>query len=126
VLLSDSPPTEPTRRPRNLCIMNPFRDRAPERASERYLTELRSGRAEVLAHLLGPAPRDELVELERKFPIRSWRMGQRKDGPVVSELTYWVQRGNGFGRAGYEEEVPFVAARAETGSRVTGYGAVYN
>jgi hypothetical protein len=124
VLLSLSPdPTE--LRPRNYCVMNPFRDRAPERASERFLMEMRAGQPQVLAAVLTPESRDQIIDMERKFPVKGWRIGRRRDTAETTELMYWVQRGNGYSARDVPEEVYFVVARSASGARVTGYGAIY-
>lgn len=125
VLLSVSPdPTE--LRPRNHCIMNPFRDRSPERASERYLAALRNGHVEVLAEVLPNDARDRIMQSERNWPILSWRIGRRHDTSDASDLMYWVKRGNGYsGPRYYEEEVQFRVARSPGQARVVAFGAIY-
>lgn len=117
VLLTIAP--DPTMvRPRSFCIMNPLRDRTPERASEAILSALRSGRIDVLEQIALQRERADVIESEKKWPIRSWRIGQRRDTDNRSQLMYWVRRGNGYA---YEEEVYFDVDRG----RVVSYGAIY-
>jgi hypothetical protein len=106
--------------------MNPFRDRSPERESERYLSALRAGHVEVLEQIVSEDARQHIFESERKWPIRSWRIGRRHDTSNASDLMYWVKRGNGYsGWRDYEEEVRFriVGSRSET--RVVAFRALY-
>ncbi|HEX7153347.1 MAG TPA: hypothetical protein VF618_17810 [Thermoanaerobaculia bacterium] len=106
--------------------MNPFRDRLPERASERYLTALRDGRVEVLTEILSGDVQDRFMESERKWPVQSWRIGRRQDTAGTSELMYWVKRGNGYSEpGGHEEEVYFGVVRSREGVRVVDFGAIY-
>jgi len=117
VLLTISP--DPTMvRPRSFCIMNPLRDRTPERASEAILSALRGGRIEALQQIPLQREREDVIESEKKWPIRSWRIGRRRDTGERSQLMYWVRRGNGYA---HEEEVYFDVDRG----RVVSYGAIY-
>ena len=125
VLLSVSPdPTE--LRPRNYCLMNPLRDRAPERAASRVLQELKAGRVEAVAPLVAQDQRTRIVENERAWPIESWRIGRREEKGADTELMFWVKRGNGYSRDGYEESVSFVIrTHPQRGAEVIRFGAVY-
>lgn len=106
--------------------MNPFRDRSPERESERYLSALRAGDVEVLAQVVSKDARHHIIESERKWPIHSWRIGRRHDTLNSSELMYWVKRGNGYsGSRHYEEEVQFRIERSRGQTRVVGFSALY-
>jgi hypothetical protein len=123
VLASISP--DPTMlRPRNYCIMNPFRDRLPERAADEFLRQLRDGHVTVLA-TTGGASREHLIENETKWPIEQWRIGRRKDEQHRVELMYWVRRGNGYSRDGYEEEVYMTVDRSRGPARVIQFSAIY-
>jgi hypothetical protein len=124
VLLSISPDPGMVR-PRNYCVMNPFRDRSPERAAERYLVELRQGRAESIAALVSRDDHDHVIESEMKWPIASWRIARRKDTAAGSELVYWVRRGNGYSDRGGEEEVHFQVAGFAGRAHVIGFGVIY-
>jgi hypothetical protein len=111
-------------RPRYHCIMNPFRDRAPEHAAEQYLERLKSGDVVVIGPLVkDPEWREHLIATETKYPILSWRVGQRKDTPAETDLMYWVRRGN-YGD--HEEEVYFTVQRSRNGdARVLTFNAFY-
>ena len=124
VLLSVSPDRSELR-PRNHCIMNPFRDRSPERAAERYLSELRAGHAEVLTDLVASDNREHIIDAERKWPVESWRVGRRRDTPNGAELMYWVKRADGYSSRGDEEEVSFRVLGFGPQARVVGFGAIY-
>ena len=112
-------------RPRSRCIMNPFRDRSPERVAERYLSELRAGRTAVLTDLLTSSNREHIINAERKWPVESWRVGGRRDTRAGSELMYWVTRGNGYSSRGDEEEVSFQVIGFGRQAQVVGFNAIY-
>lgn len=121
VLLSVS--SDPTMlRPRNYCLMNPFRDRGPERAAERYLAEMRDGHVVVIEPFLDGENRERVMSNEAKWPIRSWRVGRRKHTRQGCDLMYWVRRGNGYDA---EEEVYFAVQGLGDRARVVRYGAIY-
>jgi hypothetical protein len=104
--------------------MNPFRDRSPEIAAERFMTELGNGNFALL-NIVDADERQRLIQNEKKWPLRNWRIGRRIDSTHETELMYWVRRGNGYSDDGYEEEV-YVKTRL-TGQRysVVGFAAVY-
>ena len=105
--------------------MNPFRDRSPERAAERYLRSLRDGHVGAIAPLVAIEHRNDVLEAERKWPLLKWRIGARKETPAGSELMYWVERGNGYSDSYLMEEVRFRLVRFRDGLRVVSYSAVY-
>jgi hypothetical protein len=111
-------------RPRTYCVMNPFRDRGTERAAAEFLTQLASGNVRVLP-LSEASSRDYFVERETEFPIRRWRIGRRENLGNRVELMYWVKRGNGYSRDGYEEEVHITVDRSRQPPKVIGFSAVY-
>ena len=122
VLISVSP--DPTMlRPRNYCVMNPFRDRAPERAADRFLAQLRDGRREVLNVVDDPSARAHFIDREMQYPIKDWRIGRRENDEKEVFLMYWAKRGNGYAEPGYEEEVYITVERDS--ARVIGFSAVY-
>ena len=87
VLVSISP--DPTMiRSRNYCVMNPFRDQAPEKAANRFLAALRSGDRSVLAVVRDPGSRAHFSEREAQWPVTRWRIASRNDKPDVTELVY--------------------------------------
>ena len=104
-------------RPRGYAIMNPFRDRTPERVAERCLAEIAAGRFDC-----APGVDAHIIETERRFPIRRWRLARREDTPGGSRLAYCVSRGNGYLD---EEEAWIVLNGSGRRARVTEYSAVY-
>lgn len=70
-------PMDDTIRPRNYCLLNPFRDREPEIVAAGYLNQLRSGQVESIACCIGE--RKYLLRKEMQWPIDSWRVGDRAD-----------------------------------------------
>jgi hypothetical protein len=116
-------PPDDTIRPRHYCLLNPFRDKAPENVAQTYLNKLREGRIEVVSPYVGESR--YILEKEKEWPIQSWRVGNREDDADKSELMYWVKRGNGYSKGGYEEEVRFTIARSGSSWEVKSFGAVY-
>ena len=109
-------------RPRNYCVMNPFRDRAPERIAERFLSSLRKGDLSVLAIVDDPDRRLHCTQRETEYPVQQWRVGTRNDKPDGTELMYWVERGGGYGG---EEEVHFAIVGKGDEAKVIAFSAVY-
>ena len=112
-----------TIRPRYYCVMNPFRDKGPEKLAEQYLDRLRGGAVESIAPFVGE--RNDIPDKEKQWPIQSWRIGGRVDTAGESRIMYWVKRGNGYGEDGYEEAVTFGIIRSGDGWQLKSYGAVY-
>jgi hypothetical protein len=109
-------------RAHNYCIMNPFRDRAPEWAAERGLVQLAAGNNGVISGLVEPSAREHFLEREHTYPIRIWRIGERRDAPAGCQITYWVRRGN----YGYGDEQVFLETRREAGRwRAVSFSAIY-
>jgi hypothetical protein len=111
-----------TIRPRNYCIMNPFRDAASEAVAETHLRKLRNGDMNSISSLVGD--RQYILEEEKKYPIQSWRIGSRKDSPDSVELMYWVSRGGEYTR-GLEEAVYLSLVRRQQGWTLQSYSAIY-
>ena len=116
-------PPDGNMRPRYYCLLNPFRNKAPENVAETYLNELRAGRVEVISSYIGS--NTYIPGKERQWPIQSWRVGNREDNGDRSELRYWVTRGNGYSKDGYEDEVRFALVRSRDKWEVTSFSAIY-
>ena len=113
-------PPDDTIRPRYYCVLNPFRDKAPEKLAEQYLNKLREGTVEAIAPFLGE--RTYILEKEKQWPIQSWRIGDRKDTAEKVEIMYWVKRDNGYSG---EEAVFFDVIRSGENWKVKTYSAIY-
>lgn len=84
-------------RPRNYCLMNPFRDKQPEILAESLLHELKSGNPNALIPYLNNATEDEknhFPENEKLYKIKNWRIGDREDSEDTIYLTFRVSREN--------------------------------
>ena len=114
-------PPDDTIRPRYYCILNPFRDTAPEKLAEQYLSKLRDGEIEAIYTLVGD--NKYILEEERKWPIQKWRVANRTDKSDSVELSYWVTRGNGY--PVLEEEAYLDVVNSASGWAVTRFSAVY-
>ena|SRR6266508_5257460 len=126
VIFSFSP--DPTMvRPRNYCLLNPFRDKSPEIIAEKHLEALRRGDVESIRPFLHHAQEDihQILDNEKKWPIQSWRIGDRRDRPGETELMFWVTRGGGYYKDGYEEEVLLWLKQSSSGWSLNSYSAIY-
>ena len=118
------PTTDDSINPRYYCIVNPFRDKGPETIAETHLNRLSAGQVETVSCCVGE--RKYVLEKEKQFPIRSWRLGDRRDDQNGSQLVYWVKRGNGYPAAnGYEAEVHFTVIHVGASWQVRSFSAVY-
>jgi hypothetical protein len=78
-------------------VLNPFRNRAPERAADSFLTRLSSGGCSAVLTQLGedPGRKQSVCESEEKYPMKGWRLeaiGRDGDRTV---LRYGVSRDAG-------------------------------
>jgi hypothetical protein len=113
-------------RPRTYCLMNPFRDKSPEIVAETYLKGMRAGNFESIRPLFhSPEEADRILDNEKKWPIRSWRIGERRDRPGATELMYWVTRGGGYSKDDIEEEVRFWIKHSGASWSLNSYSAIY-
>jgi len=110
-------------RPRSRCLLNPFRDRAPERLAEGYLQRMRRDGPDVVRSLVPAADVDAYMEDEARYPIQSWRVGDREDSDRAVRLVYWVRRGGGY--PADEEEVAFWLRGSSGSWQVWRYTAIY-
>lgn len=113
-----------TIRPRYYCVLNPFRDKAPEKIAETYLQKLRGGDVESIQPFLSNS-QSYIPNEERKWPIQSWRVGRRIDKGNETRVMYWVTRGNGYSHDGYEEEAEFSLKKSTNGWHLVWYSAIY-
>jgi hypothetical protein len=125
VIYSFSPDPDALR-PRNYCLLNPFRDKSPEIIAEAYLKRLRAGDFDSIRPLIHTREEaDRILENEKKWPIQSWRIGVCHERPGETELMCWVTRGGGYSTDGVEEEVRFWIKHSGTGWTVNSYSAIY-
>ena len=127
VLLRSNPvlvkiPTTNSINPRYYCVVNPFRDKGPETTAETYLNRLSAGQVEAVSCCVN---HKGILEREKQFPIRLWRLGDRRDDQNGSQLTYWVKRGNGYHTKGYEAEVHFTVVQVGANWQLRSFSAVY-
>jgi hypothetical protein len=116
-------PPDDTIRPRYYCVLNPFRNKAPEQLAEQHLNKLREGKVEVIAPFLDE--RTYILEKEKQWPIQSWRIGDRQDTADRVKIMYWVKRDNGYANEGYEDSVFFWMNCSGENCQVKTYAAVY-
>src|SRR5262249_48739514 len=117
-------PPDDSSSPRYYCVLNPFRDQGPETVAQRYLNKLRSGEVQSISCCVGESK--YVVDAEKKWPIQSWRLGNRTDSAGKSVILYWVKRGNGYySEDNYEAEVLFTIVDSGKGWELGSFSAVY-
>ena len=112
-------------RPRTYCLLNPFRDKSPEIIAEKDLKSLRDGDAESIRPFLSAGEDIHIMDNEKKWPIQSWRIGERVDMPGETELMFWVTRGGGYSKDYVEEEVRLRIKQSGSGWSLNSYSAIY-
>src|SRR5262245_62087081 len=119
--------TDPTMvRPRNYCLLNPFRDKSPEIIAEKHLEALRRGDVESIRPFIhNQEYTHQILDNEKKWPIQSWRIGKRQDRPGETELMFWVRRGGGYSKDGIEESVLLWIKQSGSGWSLNIYSAIY-
>lgn len=116
-------PSDETIRPRSYCLLNPFREKHPETIAASYLNRLSVGQVESVSCCIGE--NKYVLEKEKQWPIQSWRVGNRTDVGARSDIVYWVKRGNGYSKDGYEEEVHFTIVNVGKRWELRSFSAVY-
>lgn len=118
-------------RPRNYCLMNPFRDKQPEIMAEEVLQELKNGNYQVITPYLSDLNEDRknhFLENEKKFQIKNWRIGNRENTKENVSIMFWVSRQNYFNEVSnfdYIEEVHFYFVREGNAWKLKDFSAIY-
>ena len=89
-----------------LDILNPFRDRGPERVAESILREVQAGRCDDVTRRLGEVRPDPQCPRDTKLRLVSWRLRARDDkasGDTI--LLFGVRRD--FGTDGVLADDPY-------------------
>jgi hypothetical protein len=106
--------------------LNPFRDKSPEIIAEKHLEALRKGDVEsIRPFIYRPENVYGILDSEKKWPILSWRIGGRRDRPGETVLMFWVTRGGGYSKDGYEENVLLCIKQSGNGWDLKTYSAIY-
>ena len=81
-------------------IFNPFRGREPERQAEVVLQRLKNRNCQQALSLqsLDSARVEYQCEREKKYPLESWRLMDRKGNTQKAELIYTVNRSSSAGK----------------------------
>lgn len=93
VLFAFREPGDPLEEP-FWTIFHPFRDRAPERAAEAILHDLKRGDyREALSRIhMSDTIKAEIQSEEVEFKLRSWELMNRQDSPGEVRLFYFTAR----------------------------------
>jgi hypothetical protein len=105
-------------------ILNPFRNREPERPAEVFLNMLKTNDCE---SALATLPFDGeyqsyICRKEAEHHLLSWRMTDREDTPEKVRMFYWSQREES---EGLEAPVWVTVEKQAAGWQVTGYECWY-
>lgn len=126
VLFSFTPRAVPSPTPL-WSLLNPLRDRGPERPAQALLRELKAGNARgVFARLrLEPPIEPAAIEGEQRVVLLSWKLVGRKNLPGRAELVYNCARAD---RPGDARRPVWISVERDPGDgpwRVTSYSAFY-
>src|SRR5688500_15468139 len=58
-------------RPRDHCLMNPFRDKQPEVLAENILRELKNGNRDAILPFLNEVSKNRIWESEKKYQVET-------------------------------------------------------
>lgn len=111
-------------RPRTYCLLNPFRDKPAENVAEEILKRLRNGETETLLPYLSHLNEDNknrILESEKNFQIKSWRIGRLEETEDEFSLKYWTLRQN----YEWEEEVNFHFVRENGEWKLKSFSVIY-
>jgi hypothetical protein len=73
-------------------VLNPLRDRQPERAADAFLRAMQSGRCEQLLGFYDAHSREDICGRERVYPITGWKLLDRSDTGDQVRLFYLTFR----------------------------------
>jgi hypothetical protein len=110
-------------RPRDHCLMNPFRDKQPEVLAEKVLQELKTGNRGAILPYLNEENKNRILENEKKHQVENWRIGSREDSENQISLMYWVSRKNYYD--GLTESVFFFFEREGNEWKLKQFNAGY-
>ena len=106
-------------------ILNPFRDREPERQAVVVLQRLkdRSCQEALSLHALDAARVEYLCEREKKYPLETWSLMDRKGDARKAELIYTVHRTGGDGKT--SSSLAWINVENNGAWRATSYDTFY-
>ncbi|HEY3025145.1 MAG TPA: hypothetical protein VGJ55_03235 [Pyrinomonadaceae bacterium] len=106
-------------------ILNPFREREPERQAEVVLQRLKDRKCTQALSLqaLDSARVEYLCERERKYPLETWSLMDRKGDGRNAELIYTINRTAGDGKT--SSSLAWLTMDNNGGWRATRYDAYY-
>lgn len=110
-------------RPRNYCLMNPFRNKQPEKTAEEILRELKNDNTEAIIPYLSDDQKNHFPENESKYKVENWRIGEREDAEDKISLLYWVSRRDYMPE--HLEEVSFFFVRDGNQWKLENFSAIY-
>ena len=77
-------------------VLNPFRDKGPEKVSEALLSSIRAHRYQSVHRCFIPEESPHIREMEDRYPLVSWRLVNRRDLKDHCELQYCAKRGGSY------------------------------
>jgi hypothetical protein len=103
-------------------VLNPFRDREPERIAQEHLRALRQGDTSIIGSFLNPEAAAHIMKAEARVPVVAWRLVDRHDTASTSRLAYSITRGGGYS---YPAEAFFFFTRANNRWVLERYCPIY-
>lgn len=73
-------------------VPNPFREKGPENAAEAILGGLQRGELSALDAVRAPGVSEDIRGKEREYPLRRWKLVNRKDDGDLVTLVYRTAR----------------------------------
>jgi len=114
--------------PKTYCLMNPFRDRSPERLAEQYLDQMKTGTLEtVLSKIKFDSEKERITiwKFEKEHPPRKWQIQTRRDQSQTSTLRYAVSRSVDDLQNCGNADVTFRFEKRSDGWVLVSYSAIY-
>ena len=110
---------------RAFVILNPFRDREPERQAEVVfqLLKARDCHAALSSQMLDSGRVEYLCDRESKYPVETWSLMDRKGDGRKAELVYNVNRTRSDGKT--STDLVWIDVENNRGWRATKYDAYY-
>ena len=109
-----------------VTIMNPFRDKEPERVANTFLNQLQNAEP---ASLLRPVIKDEttfehICLSEKAHRLKSWNNYTREDTEEGIHLIYWPKREN-YNSEGFAPPIIITVTKVGGDQKVISYSAGY-
>ena len=127
-LVSVAIPLSGCLRPKTYCLLNPFRDRSPEKLAEQNLDQMKNGSPETVLSVMkfdSDQERITISKIEKEQPPRKWLIQNRADHSQTSTVVYAVSRNADDLQDCGNADVTFRFEKRSDGWRLISYSAIY-